>query len=195
MSQLAAGLAHELNQPLAAASSYLAGTRKLIETQELAKAMEGCTKPSTQLIGAGEVIRRLRDFTKNAAFERRTEALRTLPEEAVALAMMGTRTKQIVMNLVRNAIEAMVASERQALKISAHRIDDGFIEIEVTDSGPGIPLDVLAKMFIPFTTTKSNGMGVGLALCRTIVDAHGGTISADNHPEGGATFPLTLPTT
>jgi two-component system sensor kinase FixL len=99
MGQLTAGLAHELNQPLAPASSYLAATMKLSEAQEFVKAMEGCTKVSSQLIRAGEVIRRLRDFAKNAAFERRTEAVRPLLEEAVALVMMGTRANSVAVGI------------------------------------------------------------------------------------------------
>jgi two-component system sensor kinase FixL len=216
MSQMAAGLAHELNQPLAAASSYLAGTRRLIEAGDIVKALDGCQRATAQVIRAGEVIRRLRDFVRKGDSERRQEALQPLCEEAVNLALMATRPQsvkvvyevhpggsvvfvdkiqiqQVIVNLVRNAIEAMADSPDKQVTIVARGIDAEFVEVEVSDTGPGIPEEVRGRMFNPFTTTKSSGMGIGLALCRAIVEGHRGTISVDNNPVGGAAFRLTLP--
>ncbi len=216
MSQMATGLAHELNQPLSAAASYLAGTRKLIQSGELDRALEGCTKASSQLLRAGDVIRRLRDFMSNNVSERRLEPLRPLFEEAAHLVLAGSpsrtieieydvppeadaalvdrvQVQQVVVNFVRNAIEAMTNSPERRLTVRTRRTENEFVQVEVSDTGPGIPEDVLPRLFSPFMTTKPNGMGVGLALCRTIVEAHGGTISVENNRGTGATFRFTLP--
>ena len=216
MSQMVSGVAHELNQPLAAAASYLAGAKRFIGAGESTRALHGCALASSQITRAGQVIRRLRDFVQRSVSERKIEPLRPLFEEAVSLVLMGTRhsaprieydvpqeasvacvdkieIQQVVANLARNAIEAMANLPERQLTIQTRPLDARFIKVEVVDTGSGISEDVLEKMFNPFTTTKSNGMGVGLALCRTIVEAHGGSISVSNNRERGTTFQFTLP--
>jgi len=101
--------------------------------------------------------------------------------------------QQVVVNLVRNAIEAMEGSKRRELTISVARTEDGAVGISVIDTGPGIAPDIADRLFQPFVTTKAQGMGVGLSICRSIVEAHGGRLWAEANPEGGSIFRFTLP--
>jgi two-component system, LuxR family, sensor kinase FixL len=139
-------------------------------------------------------------------------------EEANALAMVGTRSlgvilrldldprarsavidrvqiQQVIVNLVRNAVEAMAESERRELSVSTLAGETGFHEVCVADTGPGLPESVSAQLFKPFVTTKDSGMGVGLSICQSIVEAHGGRIWAASNPGGGTQFRFTLPAT
>jgi two-component system sensor kinase FixL len=100
--------------------------------------------------------------------------------------------QQVVLNLMRNAMEAMDQSERRELLVSTHVLDDGLLEVAVADTGSGISPDIAAQLFRPFITTKPQGMGVGLSISRTIVEAHGGQISAEPNPDGGTIFKFTL---
>jgi two-component system, LuxR family, sensor kinase FixL len=145
----------------------------------------------------------------------RIEPLPKLIEEAGALAMMGARDtgvrlefnlspkaslvladkvqiQQVVLNLMRNALESMSESGTGRLTVEASALEGGWVEVRISDTGPGLPPEVLAHLFQPFVTTKADGMGVGLSICRTIIEAHGGEISAFNRPEGGAVFRFTL---
>jgi two-component system sensor kinase FixL len=174
-------------------------------------------KAADQALRAGEIIRRLRDFVSHGGSDRRAEPLLKLVEEATALAMVGAREKgvrlridipadigavladrveiqQVLVNLVRNASEALQDAQRRDVTVSARKRSDELIEVSVADSGPGIAPDVAANLFKPFLTTKSQGMGVGLSICRSIVEAHGGEIWATEAPGGGALFSFTLPT-
>ncbi len=101
--------------------------------------------------------------------------------------------QQVILNLVRNAVDAMTESERRALSIGVRPAGDGMAEIVVADTGPGIHPDIAGQLFQPFVTTKRTGMGVGLSICRTIVEAHGGNISVGDTAGGGATFRFTIP--
>jgi two-component system sensor kinase FixL len=216
MGQLATAFAHELNQPLSAISAYIGGTRRLIEAGDTERALEGCDKAVAQVARAAEVIRRLREFVRKSDGRNRAEDLGQTIVEALALVLIDARREgisaevrvadeareavidkvqiqQVLVNLIRNAAEAMSGSERKGLELSTRRVDDKRIEIEVADTGPGLPVAVLATLFQPFTTTKATGMGVGLSLCRSIVESHGGAISAENAPGGGAVFRFTVP--
>jgi two-component system sensor kinase FixL len=145
----------------------------------------------------------------------RIEPLPKLIEEAGALAMMGARdsgvrlefrlspdaglvladkvqVQQVVLNLMRNAVEAMSASSVRELTVESRLLKEGWVEVQVCDTGAGLAPEVLERLFQPFMTTKAEGMGVGLSICRTIIEAHGGEISAQNRPEGGAIFRFTL---
>ncbi len=102
------------------------------------------------------------------------------------------QVQQVLVNLIRNAIEAMQASERRDITIET-TLDDGLICIGIIDTGPGIAPDILERLFQPFVTTKPEGMGVGLSLCRAIVEAHGGRLWAEANPVGGAIFRFTVP--
>jgi len=100
--------------------------------------------------------------------------------------------QQVLLNLIRNALEAMESSAERILAIDA-ATKDGILEIRVSDTGPGLPPEVAEKLFQPFVTTKSRGMGVGLSICRSIIEAHGGRILTVKRPGGGTVFVFTLP--
>jgi two-component system sensor kinase FixL len=103
------------------------------------------------------------------------------------------QVQQVALNLIRNALDAMADGERKDLTVSVGPGEEGMVMIKVVDSGPGVSPDVRERLFQPFVTTKAQGMGVGLSICRTIVEAQGGRIWVDDNPQGGATFAFTLP--
>ena len=211
MGQMGAALAHELNQPLTAIINYSQAAKRLSEaasSQSSTRAVEVMEKISQQALRAGQVIRRLRQFVEKGSTEHRPEDVNKVVEEACALALVGTResgvravfdlaadlppvsidkiqVQQVVLNLVRNAVEAMSESEPRMLKVVTGNGSDGMIMVEVMDTGPGLAESVLRQLFQPFVTTKERGMGIGLSICRSIVDAHGGRISAQPNPGGG----------
>ncbi|MCP4381184.1 MAG: PAS domain S-box protein [Hyphomicrobiales bacterium] len=222
MGEMASTLAHEINQPLSAITNYISGSRRLLEKSDnpaAGKLRDALDKAGDQALHAGQIIRRLRDFVSRGESEKRAESLTKLIEEATALALVGAKERgirvrfdiapgvdhvladrvqieQVLLNLVRNAIEAMSDSEagERALTMAAEPIaEDGMIEVRVSDTGPGIAPEIADKLFTPFMTTKEHGMGVGLSISRTIVAAHGGSISVDSEPGVGTTFCFTLP--
>ena len=218
MGEMASTLAHELNQPLSAISNYLKGSRRLIEAQtdERSTMMrDALDKAAEQAIRAGQIIRRLRDFVARGESERRVENITKLMEEASALALVGAKDQairvrfrfdplvelaladkiqiqQVLLNLMRNAVEAMQDSPRRELLLAAAPADGDMIRITVADTGSGISPDVASQLFQPFITTKQQGMGVGLSICRTIVESHSGQIWAEPNPGGGTVFHFTL---
>jgi two-component system sensor kinase FixL len=215
MGQLASAFAHELNQPLSAISAYIGGTRRLIQSGDTERALEGCDRAAAQVARAGEVIRRLREFVRKGDGQRCEEPLGQTIDEAFGLVMLDARRdgvlidvdiaadaerafidkvqiQQVLVNLLRNATEAIAGSARKQVSVTARRHGDK-IEIAVADTGPGLPDEVLEKLFQPFVTTKLSGMGVGLSLCRGIIESQGGAISATNGPDGGAVFRFTVP--
>ncbi len=216
MGEMASSLAHELNQPLSAIANYLNGAGKLIGRgpDSEAKIREAISKASEQALRAGDIIRRLRDFLARGEGERKVESLAKLVHEACGLALVGAKEtgidvrykidphldrvivdrvqiQQVIVNLVRNAVDAMLGQERAQLDVTT-TILDGMATVSISDNGPGLDELVAAKLFQPFVTTKSNGMGVGLSICRTIVEAHGGSIWTERHPSGGAVFRFTV---
>jgi two-component system, LuxR family, sensor kinase FixL len=218
MGEMASALAHELNQPLSAIANYLKGSRRLIESrpdEESATIRDAMDKAAEQALRAGQIIRRLRDFVARGESERRIENVKKLVEEASALALVGAKDQgirvrfqfdstvdlvladkvqiqQVLLNLMRNAIEAMETSDKRDLIIAATAAEEGLIKISVADTGAGIAADMTPQLFQPFVTTKRHGMGVGLSISRTIVEAHGGQIWADSNPGGGTIFCFTL---
>jgi len=217
MGEMASALAHELNQPLSAIANYMKGAEQLLDAvpQNREKIKRGLRSGAEQAIRAGDIIRKLRDFVAKREVERQVENLPQLLEEACALAMIGARElgvqlrinvardatlvladkvqmQQVVLNLVRNAIEAMEASPRRELLVSAKSAPDNMRQVSVADSGPGVAPEVVAQLFKPFQTTKAHGMGVGLSISRTIVEAHGGRIWAEANPGGGTIFHFTM---
>ncbi|MGH1570396.1 PAS domain S-box protein [Methylobacterium sp. P31] len=221
MGEMASTLAHELNQPLGAISNYTRGCRRLLaqpDPDRIARTIEVLDKTAEQALRAGQIIRRLREFVARGETEKRVEPVARLIEEAGALALVGAReegtrahvrldpgvgsvladrvqVQQVLVNLIRNAREAMQLSQRRELAITVQPLPDAMIEIAVADTGPGIAAEVADRLFNPFVTTKTSGMGVGLSICRTIVEAHGGRLTAERNGDGGATFRLTLPAT
>ncbi len=216
MGQMSSGLAHELNQPLTAIMNYIKAARRTLEAVEdprVARALELADKAAAQTARAGQIIRRLRDFVEKGETHRRLEDINTTVAEAVALVLVGgadverrfayapdlpqlmidrIQIQQVVLNLVRNAVEAMAGCPRRELNVATALAGD-VVEITVADTGPGLPPEVLDRLFQPFVTTKENGMGIGLSLCRTIVDAHGGELTAMPGAAGGAVFRFRLP--
>jgi len=218
MGEMASTLAHELNQPLSAIANYLTGGRRLLQGAEpkVEIAVQAMDKAAEQALRAGQIIRRLRDFVERGDGERRLENLPKLVEEAIALGLVGAKDKgvharvlmdpnvdpvladkvqiqQIVLNLVRNAVEAMEAAPRRELVISVEPVENGLAQVTVADTGPGISQEIAERLFQPFVTTKPTGMGVGLSISRTIIEAHGGRIWVEPNPGGGAVFRFTLP--
>ena len=219
MGEMASALAHELNQPLSAIANYVKGSRRLLDSRSddsLTPLRDAMDKAGDQALRAGQIIRRLRDFVARGESERRVEDVKKLVEEASALALVGAKDtgvrvrfdftpgadfvladkvqiQQVVLNLMRNAIEAMETSEIRDLVIATAPAENDMLEIKVTDTGSGIAPEIGAQLFQPFVTTKRQGMGVGLSISRTIIEAHGGTIAARSNPGGGTIFTLTLP--
>ncbi|MFL6846575.1 MAG: sensor histidine kinase [Allosphingosinicella sp.] len=218
LGEMASSLAHELNQPLTAIANYLKGGKLLLGRDEVPqeKVAEAVDKAASEALRAGQIIRRLRDFVSRGETERSVESLAKLIEEASALALVGSKEhglrvrfdfdreadlvladkvqiQQVVLNLIRNAIDAMGESERRELVVSIAAAGPDFAEVRVADTGPGIDPEVAGQLFQPFVTTKRTGMGVGLSISRTIVEAHGGKIQAERNESGGATFRFTLP--
>jgi two-component system, LuxR family, sensor kinase FixL len=220
MGEMASTLAHELNQPLSAIANYLKGSLRIIDAGSVdapTKIREAIGKAGEQALRAGQIIRRLRDFVARGESERGVENLQKLVEEAGALAMVGAKERdirvrfvfdprvdlvladkvqiqQVILNLIRNAIEAMEHAERRELTVSVDEEEGGLAMVSIADTGPGIAADVMAQLFQPFVTTKRSGMGVGLSISRTIIEAHGGRIWVEARPGGGALFHFTLRT-
>ena len=218
MGTFATTIAHELNQPLTAIANYAEAADGLLaepdpETLDmLREAMRDC---ATQSVRAGQIVRRLRDFISRGETERQIESLGRVVNEASALALIGAgergvevevkldvradkvridriQIQQVILNLVRNAIEAMAESQVRRLRISSRKVADGFIEVGIDDSGPGLPAELADQLFKPFISTKAEGMGLGLSICHTIVNAHGGRIWTDKSKLGGTAFHFTL---
>jgi two-component system sensor kinase FixL len=218
MGEMASALAHELNQPLSAIANYMKGSRRLLEgsaDQNSAMMRDAMDKAAEQAMRAGQIIRRLRDFVARGESERRLESAKKLVEEASALALVGAKDQgvrvrfqldpaadmvladkvqiqQVLLNLIRNAIDAMEGSERRELTVGIVSGPGDQVTISVADTGSGIAPEMMTQLFQPFVTTKRQGMGVGLSISRTIIEAHGGQIWADPNPGGGTIFRFTL---
>jgi two-component system sensor kinase FixL len=218
LGEMASALAHELNQPLTAVAGYLKGAARLLEGQnsaDLPMVRGAIENAAEQALRAGQIIRRLREFVARGESDRQVENLRKLVEEAGALALVGAKQtgirvtydfdpgaqfvladkvqiQQVLLNLLRNAIEAMQETERKQLSLSSQLIDSETVEVKVADTGSGIAPEIAGQLFQPFVTSKRHGMGVGLSISRTIVEAHGGKLSAEPNPFGGTIFRMTL---
>lgn len=221
MGQMTSALAHELNQPLTAISNYANAARRTLEAldaPQIRTARDLLEKAAGQIARAGEIIRRLREFIEKREANHTREDINRVVSDAMALALVGAadaniklvtalapdmptlyidkiQIEQVVVNLLRNAVEAMENAPTRALTVATALRDGDSVEVAVTDSGPGLPEEVVRKLFQPFVTTKDKGMGMGLSICRSIVEAHGGRISATPAPQGGTVFRFTLPIT
>ncbi|WP_210206656.1 sensor histidine kinase, partial [Rhodoplanes serenus] len=219
MGQMAAALAHELNQPLTALAVYVGGCKRLMKADPFDDArreqMRNLLKAiSDQALRAGEIIKQLRSFVQKGEGERRVESAGKVMREAARLAMTAAKHKdvtfrcnvddtasilvnkvqiqQVVFNLIRNAIEAMETSPRREIDVTVV-VGDGQVETSIADTGCGLAPEIAARLFMPFASTKTHGMGIGLSVCRDIIEAHRGRIWADSIPEGGTVFRFTLP--
>lgn len=220
LGEMASALAHELNQPLSAIGNFLAGSKILLgrDNAPNKRVIDAVERAAQETLRAGDIIRRLRDFVARGETERRLESLPKLVEEASALALVGAKEhgirvrfemdpdvdlalvdkvqiQQVLLNLIRNAVDAMVEGDapRRDLSIAIHTADAEMACVSVKDSGPGVREDIAAQLFQPFVTSKRTGMGVGLSICRTIIEAHGGRIWVESNPDNGATFSFTVP--
>ena len=220
MGEMASSLAHELNQPLSAIANYCAGCIKRMQDgnyrfEDLLAAMQ---KAATQAERAGKIIRRMRDMVKKSEPNRQPASLDALVDEARAFADIeaqrtGTQIivdipenlprivvdrimiEQVLLNLIKNGIEAMndVPFERRRLSIQARPVDERMLEIAISDQGHGLAEADLERIFAPFYTTKPEGMGIGLAICRSIIEFHQGRLWVEARREGGTVFRFTVP--
>jgi len=228
MGELASTLAHELNQPLAAISSYTTGALNMMQNGALdpASLQPALEKINTQAQRAGNVIRSVHQFVKKREPERQPISIKSIVDNVTPLIELQAQQflvvlqtaipvnlpnvlgdavllEQVLLNLTRNAIQAMaaIAPERRILRISAAldsntssaQSSQQSIIVSVIDQGHGIPPEVAAGLFSPFFSTKAEGMGMGLNICRTTIEFHGGTLTYANNPTGGTIFRFSLP--
>lgn len=221
MGQMTAAIAHELNQPLTAITNYVKAARRTLDSREtdphaIVRAQDMIDKAAVQTLRAGGIIRNLRDFVEKRDANRTPENLSKVIEEALALAFVGAADKnvklklnldstlppvlidkiqiqQVLINLIRNSIEAMLAVQKRELLLATGHGDPGFANVTVRDTGPGLPPHISSRLFEPFQTTKDRGMGIGLTICQSIVDAHGGKIWLLQDMPSGTGFRFRLP--
>jgi len=220
MGEMASAIAHEINQPLTAIANYAYACIRLLRGGQATgeEALEVMQRVATEAERAGEIVRKMRSFVRGeegqvsavdanflvaevlrlAAPEARQSGVELVPALAPGLPEAladSIQIQQVLLNLVRNAVEAIVAGDcaERSVRIETARCEPDFLEIRVSDTGPGLAPEALEKVFEPFFTTKADGIGIGLALSRSIVDAHGGRLWATATPVRGATFHLTLP--
>jgi two-component system sensor kinase FixL len=222
--QMASAIAHELNQPLTAVLNYVQAARRILEDADLqvpAKAHDAMDKAVVQAGRASEIIRNLRSFIQKGESERRIEDLNKVVGEAIALGLVGVKEtgisvhlelsgeplpvfidkvqiQQVVFNLVRNSIEAMIEGGPPGrLRVSTSpcrkQAAEQMVEVVVEDSGPGLAPEIQSQLFQPFMTTKEKGMGLGLSICHSIVEAHGGRIGVQPNSDRGVSFRFTIP--
>ncbi len=217
LGRMASTLAHEINQPLTAIANYVEAGRQLLaagRAELLPRVADALARAGEQATRAGSIIQRLRGFVARGENEKKPEDLNTLVEEAATLALVGARefgirvtfaltpdlppvladrvqVQQVILNLVRNAVEVLQPSARREITVQT-AASGGFAEITVADTGPGIAPEIRDQMFSPFVSTKRDGMGLGLSICREIVESHGGRIDVSSAPERGTIFRFTL---
>jgi two-component system, LuxR family, sensor kinase FixL len=217
--QMTAALAHELNQPLTAVVNSVNAAKRLLARKDhvnLLIAQEVTDEAAEQALRASEIARSLRQFLTRDEKERRIELLPSMIEEASALALSSiaplavdlrfefddsarcvlvnrVQIQQVIINLIRNAFEAMAEQVSREVTLATRALGDGMIEIAVADTGPGLPSDIASRLFEPFISTKHDGMGLGLSISRSIVEAHEGQLTAGPNPRGGTIFRFTLP--
>jgi C4-dicarboxylate-specific signal transduction histidine kinase len=220
MGEMASSLAHELNQPLSAIANYCAGCVKRMQSgnyqfEDLLAAMQ---KASDQAERAGKIIRRMRDMVKKSDPNRQPihlselvdetrafadiEAQRTstqievdIPENLPKIVVDRIMIEQVLLNLLKNGIESMlgIPVDRRHLLIEARQIDERMVEVGISDHGHGLQADDIERIFMPFYTTKAEGMGIGLAICRSIIEFHQGRLWVEARPDGGSIFRFTVP--
>ena len=216
--EMGTALAHELTQPLSAVAGFVESSAALLDQGGVeipAKVREYMDQAVAQVMRAGAVIRLLREFTGRGDSERSVEDINAVVEEICKLATLGTATdrielelnlaaalppvlidhvqiQQVVLNLVRNSIDALNDCETRTIKVATASRGD-MIDVVVSDNGPGLPSEVRDRVFEPFVSTKPDGIGIGLSICRTIVEAHGGRIAVDTSTKHGTGFRFSVP--
>ena len=220
MGEMTAAIAHEINQPLTAISMYSQALLRLAMKADVdqAKMLDALGKLSEQALRAGEVIERIQRFVQHSEGERDAACINSLLKDTQRLSMGDARMhglqlkldldpaqpqvscdpvqiQQVVLNLVRNAIDAMFAKhcEHGSELLVYSEQGDGRVEVGVVDSGGGVQANVQQRLFEAFHSTKKDGMGLGLAICKNIIEDHGGELAFRNNPNPGATFYFSLP--
>ena len=221
MGEMGAGLAHELNQPLTATANYLGAAHMRLAMDEggpQEQVRELIDLASQEVLRAGEIIRRMRAFVARGELDISTCALNELIADALQLACSGTRhagvhlhyhpsasapavladhiqIQQVLVNIINNALETFAShrTERPEIMIRAIEQADGHVLIRLADNGPGFPPAIIGRPFEAFMSTRTRGLGLGLSICRRIVEGHGGTLTFANRAEGGAVIEFTLP--
>jgi hypothetical protein len=222
MGEMASSLAHELNQPLTAITNYTSGAASRLrlsvrrqETPPIDELIELLEKTARQAERAGQVIRRIRGFVKRSDPIRKAVQAPTIVADAVGLAEIDARERnltiapeldpdmpllhvdpilieQVLLNLIKNGLESMKDSSYRVLRVRV-RVIDQQMQFSVIDRGYGVPAAIRSRLFDSFYTTKDDGMGMGLNICRSIIESHQGRLWFDDNPEGGCSFKFTLP--
>ena len=218
MGTMASTLAHELNQPITAVANYVEAVRDMLATPDVDQVpiiVEALEDAAAEAMRAGQIVRRLRDFVARGEIEKTVEKLPALVMEASAFGLIGAREQsvetrfdldpatsavlvdkiqiqQVLINLLRNAVEAMADAPIRKLLVTSRDDPSGFVQVSVADTGPGVAPEIAAQLFTAFLSSKSEGMGLGLSICRTIVEANGGRIWYEQDKNGGAIFHFTL---
>jgi two-component system, LuxR family, sensor kinase FixL len=215
LGQVVSTLVHEVNQPLTAIGNYVNACRRLLAIGDLERVQGALHRVADQSDRARQIVQRIRDFAKKGDIQMQAENLPQVIEEIIVLTHASVRgegltiTKrfdpaaslaeidrvqihQVIFNLLRNAIEAMEEQPRRELAIETKLAEGDMLEVSVTDVGPGLSDEIRTKLFQPFVTTKPSGMGVGLSVCRAIVEMHRGRLWAEDNPGGGTIFRFTV---
>jgi two-component system sensor kinase FixL len=220
MGEMTASIAHEINQPLTAISMYAQASLKLLERPgSTDKIRDALDKLNTQSLRAGAVIERIQRFARAQETTRELLEINDLVVDLLKLAGSDARMhnielileladdlptlfadpvqiQQVILNLIRNGIDAMNeigCRNGRTIVLETRLIDEETVEVAVSDQGPGVADDQADLLFTPFHTTKREGMGMGLSICRSIISEHGGELTYRNNPQSGATFYFTLP--
>ena len=220
MGEMATQIAHELNQPLSAITTYSDACIYMLKTlpeenPDLLSALRGIKHQAQR---SGDIIRGLRNFVRKGELHKSTTDINAVVKSVINLAMSELRNnkvdvnflldeslpliitekiliEQVVLNLVRNAIDAMTEIDSIPREVHIHTLlnEEKMIEVRITDTGPGLDVDQLETIFNTFVTTKPQGIGMGLPISRTIIEAHGGKLIAKSSKGNGASFVFTLP--
>lgn len=199
--------------------NYVSAAQRMLShdpsPQKTASALEAMEKASAQTLRAGAIIRNLREFVEKREADRNREDLNLVIGEAIALGTVGAadagvelrqslvpgalpvrvnriQIQQVLVNLIRNGMEAMAGAPQRVMSLTTSREGD-FAVVIIRDTGPGLPPEIRAKLFQPFVTTKEKGMGIGLNICQSITESHGGKIEVPANDQGGAVFRISLP--
>jgi len=217
--QMAGALAHELNQPLAAAVNFVRAAQRQLATgsRDKVETISGIMDQAVgEVLRAGQIMHRLRDFVRRGETARRIESVAPMVEEASTFTSIRARAsgvsvrvsfdpnaarvfadriqiQQVLVNLMFNAIDAMAGCNRRELEVKTALLGDDTAEFSVADSGTGLAAEIADHLFEPFVSTKPDGMGLGLSICRSIVEAHGGRLRTEPNEGGGTIFRFTLP--